>query len=161
MLRHILKPFRLLFIVLQALRVGALGLILVLSLALNLAPPTLAEVEMLDLDPNTSGLDDSLFAHRVAKGVVRLESDTVYETLARHIDPDVPVDQVKRVIGQFADGTLTFPARPETAEPAQTATVEAEPPARGFVRSQVAPSASNSILAPRTNDAKFVTARTN
>lgn len=159
MLREILRPFKLFWIVFKGFRAGIAGTILMLAGALCFLPATAEERAILGADTQTR---QTLIAHRAASLMVKADSDRLYIAIAdSSVKEDLSPWQVRFVAERLADGTLRIDADGTISGsfpgiPPQTASTS-----RNFVRSFVPPTPAEGLLAPSSPTAKFVSARTN
>jgi hypothetical protein len=160
MLREILRPIKMIWIVFVALRTGIFGAALMVVVAICVAPATSAERDTLALDVD-SDARITLFFHRAATFMVKADSDRLYTTIAEGSVEDLSPWQVRFVAELLADGTIQIDGNGEIITKVPGLTPEVQPAARNYVRSFVAPAPEKGLLAQRTNTAKFVTARTN
>lgn len=152
MLRNALKPLKLLWIIFRAIRTGISGFVLMIVAATLIAPPTENESTILDLTSDATARNEGLIIHRMAKAVVLIDSDWLYTSLAETSETGLTANGYRQLIGQFADGSIK-------AEFKQSGTNDDA--ARQVATPLVPPAEHDSVLAPRTNSAKFVAARSN
>lgn len=152
MLRNALRPLKLLWVIFRAIRTGISGFVLMIAAATVIVPPTANESTLLDLTSDTTARNETLIIHRIAKAVKKINSDRLYRSLAETSDTGLTADDFRQLIDGFAEGSLQAERNVPEADDDTT---------RQFTSPLVEPVDNDNILAPRSNDAKFIAARTN
>lgn len=160
MLRSLLKQIRMLWIVLRALRTGISGAVLVTVVGLCVAPASDKERDLLARQTESPALI-TLVTHRAASLMVKVDSDRLYTAIAEGAPEDLSPWQVRFVIERFADGTVQVDGDGDVVANVPGVEQQAQSSSRNLVTSLVPPTPSEGLLAPRTNSAKFVSARSN
>lgn len=158
MLRTAFQQIRTLWIVLRALRTGLSGAFLVCVMALFVVPATQQEQTTFRFTDD-SDVQLTLTMHRIGKALVTADSDRLYDAIADSAPNDLATWQVRLLAGELAKGSMQFDKSGEVRLNAAgtTQTLNADT----VVRAIVPPAEPDSLLAPRSSGAKFVSARTN
>ena len=101
-LRHVFFRFR---VVLGAIRNGIYGLALVCAGWIFVAPPSPSEIARLDLPPSATAQNDALRAHRMAKLLMMVGTDRMYDLVADRSDTGLSADEVRLGVILAAEGT--------------------------------------------------------
>lgn len=160
MLRDILKQLKMLWIVLHALRTGLSGAVLVFAAALIIVPANNEESRILAQDPSDIALE-TLVMQRMATLMVRADSDTLYTAIAERAPENMSAWQIRFVAERLADGSMQIGPDGQAIIALPNQSPQHQTSSRPLVQSLVPPTPPEGLLAPRTNSAKFVSARTN
>lgn len=101
-LRSIFRKFRM---VARAVRAGVAGIAVVLGLWIFLAPASQTEITHLSLSPESSLQIELLRAHRMAKVLMVVGNDRIYQLVAARAGQGMTADDVRLSVVMAAGGS--------------------------------------------------------
>lgn len=112
-LRQVLFKFR---VYLGALRTGIFGFALVCAAWVFAAPPSQSEIARLNLNAPDTAQHEGLRAHRIAKLLILVPSDRLYELAANRSGTGMSADDFRLGVILAAEGTPLRAAEAPTGE---------------------------------------------